>query len=426
MGPSKRRPTFATSRHPPFPMIQREDFPYLQSFVINDAYAVKNMTVPVFVSGESFKHLILTGRNGSGKTTVLRAIADVVRNDTSDIESSDTIVARAKNQLATGTNTQDLVAYYQKKVDTLGKVTINYSDSPASASQRLLQAKPQTIIAFFEATRKVQVKEVKTISRDADLAAQLVQDPASPATLFKQYLVNKKVFQVFEVMEGNEALAQQEAQFFTDLEKLLADIFAYPTLKLEFVRENFEFYIHLAEGRRVTFNQLSAGFSAFLSILTDLLLRVDLLRKELKDYRYNPFGFVFIDEPETHLHLEMQYQILPWLTRLFPNLQFIVATHSPAVASSIKNATVFDLSTGEIMGDEAAGSSYSELMLTHFGVKDEYSNVADAILTDINRIAALPDHAQARQEFLTLLEERGRYMSPGLRLEVEAQLIGLE
>ena len=96
------------------------------------------------------------------------------------------------------------------------------------------------------------------------------------------------------------------------------------------------------------------------------------------------------------------------------------------MASSIKNATVFDLSTGEAMGDEAAGSSYSELMLTHFGVKDEYSNVADAIIADINRIAALPDHAQARQEFLTLLEERGRYMSPGLRLEVEAQLIGLE
>ena len=157
-----------------------------------------------------------------------------------------------------------------------------------------------------------------------------------------------------------------------------------------------------------------------------MLLRVDLLRKELKDYRYDPCGFVFIDEPETHLHLEMQYQILPWLTRLFPNLQFIVATHSPAVASSIKNATVFDLSTGEAMGDEAAGSSYSELMLTHFGVKDEYSNVADAIIADINRIAALPDHALARQEFLTLLEERGRYMSPGLRLEVEAQLTGLE
>jgi len=407
-------------------MIQRGDFPYLQSFVINDAYAVRNMTVPVFRPGEPFKHLILTGRNGSGKTTVLRAIADVVRHDTSNVTLSAMTVAHAKDQIATGMQPQNVVAYYQQQVDTLGKATLNYSGNPNDAAHRLIQAKPQTIIAFFEATRQVQVQDVSTVTKETDLAATLTQNPTASATLFKQYLVNKKVFQVFEVMEGNEALAQQEAQFFTELEKLLADIFAYPALRLEFVRENFEFYIHLAKGRRVTFNQLSAGFSAFLSILTSLLLRVDLLRKELKDYRYNPFGFVFIDEPETHLHLEMQYQILPWLTRLFPNLQFIVATHSPAVASSIKNATVFDLSTGEAMGDEAAGSSYSELMLTHFGVKDEYSNVADAIIADINRIAALPNPGQARQEFLTLLEERGRYMSPGLRLEVEAQLIGLE
>lgn len=405
-------------------MIQREDFPYLQSFVINDAYAVKNLTVPVFESGEEFKHLILTGRNGSGKTTVLQAIADVVRNDSSAVTSSAITVTQAKGQLASRMQPPSIVNHYQQQIDTLGKVTIAYSGSRVSAAQRLIQSKLQSIFAFFEATRKVQVQEVSTVTKDTDLAAKLTK--SQPASLFKQYLVNKKVFQVFEVMEGNEALAQQEGHFFTELEKLLADIFAYPALKLEFVRENFEFYIHLAEGRRVTFNQLSAGYSAFLSILTDLLLRVDLLRKELKDYRYNPCGFVFIDEPETHLHLEMQYQILPWLTRLFPNLQFIVATHSPAVASSIKNATVFDLSTGEAMGDEAAGSSYSELMLTHFGVKDEYSNVADAIIANINRIAALPDHTQARQEFLTLLEEQGRYMSAGLRLEVEAQLIGLE
>jgi predicted ATP-binding protein involved in virulence len=197
-------------------------------------------------------------------------------------------------------------------------------------------------------------------------------------------------------------------------------------LKLEFISESYEFLLHFGDGRAVTFNQLSAGFSALLSILMDLLMRTDLLRKQANDYTYDPCGFVLIDEPETHLHLEMQYQILPLLTNLFPNLQFIVATHSPAVASSIKGATVFDLSTGEVLGDEAAGSSFSELMQTHFGVENEYSNVADEIIADIKRIVKLSDHKQARQQLLQLLEAKGRYMSAGLRLEVEAQLIGLE
>jgi predicted ATP-binding protein involved in virulence len=176
-----------------------------------------------------------------------------------------------------------------------------------------------------------------------------------------------------------------------------------------------------------TSNSIStSGFSAFLSILTELLMRTDLLRKQTNNYTYDPCGFVLIDEPETHLHLEMQYQILPLLTSLFPNLQFIVATHSPAVASSIKNATVFDLSTRQATGDQAAGSSYSELMQTHFGVENEYSNVADAIIKRINELAQLPNKIEARRQFQALLVSEGRYMSPVLRLEVEAQLIGLE
>lgn len=285
------------------------------------------------------------------------------------------------------------------------------------------------VISFFEANRKVQVKEVSTVTRENDLEKQLLlpsQPNQSPAEFFKQYLVNKKVFQVFDTMEGKSEGAKQQELFFTKLEETLARIFEDPGTKLEFVRESFEFYINLSDGRRFTFNQLSAGFSAFLSILNELLMRTDLLRKQANDYTYNPCGFVLIDEPETHLHLEMQYQILPLLTELFPNLQFIVATHSPAVASSIKNATVFDLSTGQAMGDQAAGSSYSELMQTHFGVENEYSNVADAIIKRINELVQLPDKADARRQLQALLESEGRYMSPALRLEVEAQLIGLE
>ena len=155
-------------------------------------------------------------------------------------------------------------------------------------------------------------------------------------------------------------------------------------------------------------------------------MRADLLRKQASDYTYDPCGFVLIDEPEMHLHLEMQYQILPLLTSLFPNLQFIVATHSPAVVSSIKNATVFDLSTGQMLGDSAAGSSFSELMQTHFGLENEYSNIADGILKAVAEISEMPDRAAARTRLQQLLDEQGRYMSPVLRLDVQAHLLHLQ
>ena len=193
-------------------MIQRGDFPYLQSFVINDAYAVRNLTVPVFAPSEPFKHLILTGRNGSGKTTVLRSINAQVQAEKLAPGESIRLIQKYRSWISSNP-LEGRKGEWAEEVQKLTAVTVSYrgalSHIPVSPSNYL--------VAFFEATRKVQVQEVTTVTKETDLAAQLVQSPASPASRFKQYLVNKKVFQVFEVMEGNEALAQQEGHFFTEL-----------------------------------------------------------------------------------------------------------------------------------------------------------------------------------------------------------------
>lgn len=407
-------------------MISRTEFPYVQQLIINDAYAVKDLSISILEQDGEFKHLILTGGNGSGKTTILHAIWEIIKYTLSNSDSINRRLYNLRHWRDNGSAIDSAKKHFQDEIDTLSRVTILWSKENQST---LLHGMIKSVIStFFTAHRKVQVNDVSTITREDQLEIQMLQssNDKSPAEFFKQYLVNKKVFQMFDALEGKNSGAKQQEKFFSDLESTLAKIFNDPGTKLEFVRENFEFYINLSDGRRFTFNQLSAGFSAFLSILTELLMRTDMLRKQANDYTYDPCGFVLIDEPETHLHLEMQYQILPLLTGLFPNLQFIVATHSPAVASSITGATVFDLSTGEVLGDQAAGSSFSELMQTHFGVENEYSNVADEIIADIKRIVEIPDHEQARQQLLKLLEEKGKYMSAGLRLEVEAQLIGLE
>jgi hypothetical protein len=52
---------------------------------------------------------------------------------------------------------------------------------------------------------------------------------------------------------------------------------------------------------------------------------------------------VTLDEPENHLHPSMQKTLIPNLMKAFPEVQFIIATHSPFIVSSVKNSHVYAL-----------------------------------------------------------------------------------
>ncbi|ABM08753.1 AAA family ATPase [Paenarthrobacter aurescens] len=52
---------------------------------------------------------------------------------------------------------------------------------------------------------------------------------------------------------------------------------------------------------------------------------------------------VCIDEPENHLHPEMQRSLMPNLMKAYPNVKFIIATHSPFIVRSSDDARVYAL-----------------------------------------------------------------------------------
>jgi len=62
-----------------------------------------------------------------------------------------------------------------------------------------------------------------------------------------------------------------------------------------------------------------------------------------RTFDYTVPGIVLVDEIESHLHLELRKNILELLTSMFPNIQFIVSTHSPFVLNSMENVVIYDL-----------------------------------------------------------------------------------
>jgi predicted ATP-binding protein involved in virulence len=283
------------------------------------------------------------------------------------------------------------------------------------------------IFSFLKAMRTVQTEKVTTIVNDENLKSEFRKDKSSDFFIskFKQYLVNKKVGQAFDQIKGNTEGVKSKGHFFERLEKVLKNFYEDDSLKLIFEEKNYEFYINLKNNRQITFNQLPDGFASFTSILMDLYIRLDIIQSNLGDYTYDPCGIVLLDEPETHLHIKAQYEVLPILTEFFPNVQFIVATHSPAVISSIKNTTIYDLTSKQSITDEVVGSSFSELMVTHFGLDNEFSPIADAIIDNVEKAVkeTKTNKPLLKQKLQEILSGNERYLSPTLRLELESLIL---
>ncbi len=86
----------------------------------------------------------------------------------------------------------------------------------------------------------------------------------------------------------------------------------------------------IRQGRAEPLKELSDGYQAFLVVLFDLMLRYAYLFPSLE----NPLRgatIVAIDEIDLHLHPRWQRHVISQLTDLFPMTQFILTTHSPFV-----------------------------------------------------------------------------------------------
>lgn len=99
-------------------------------------------------------------------------------------------------------------------------------------------------------------------------------------------------------------------------------------------------------GADVRFEQMSAGQKALTALLGDIARRLILLNPKL-DNPLEGQGIVLIDEIELHLHPKWQQGVLLNLQKSFPNIQFIVTTHSPQVLSTVDKSSIRKFTTNE-------------------------------------------------------------------------------
>lgn len=338
------------------------------------------------------QHLLFTGKNGSGKTSLLLEIEKFLRaiNDEKLSQVFDqypTWINEAKKKVLSASSDSEKYAADKDLKQCLGFLK-KYSDGvQINLNQyeglEMMYHNGKFITAYFPSERKAQFMRPNGVENITLENTYGIDESAGDILL--KYMVHLKTQQAYARNEGDQTTANQIQKWFDRFDSALQILLDEESIHIEYDYKKYDFKIRQNGREPFSFNELSDGYSSVIYIVSDLILRMDknwLLEDKISEYDYQ--GIVLIDELETHLHIELQKKIFPFLTKFFPKIQFIVTTHSPYILNSISNAKAYDLER-QVELDNLSGFSSDDLAEGYFEA-DAYS---DELKNSLNRYEEL-------------------------------------
>ena len=395
---------------------------YLTKIQIEKVRHLENIIIPL--ESNEKKHLILTGKNGSGKTSVLEALSGqlnylATKGDFTERQALKSIYdAQLKEPSKSENDKADVkkrLARFEKEEDAARNgLELKFNIPINSIKAHFDQS--DFVLAFYQATRvfeaeiprhveKVQLKDQYTIKE-------------SPRKEFIKYILDLKMTEALAMTSGNNERAEKIHNWFSHFDGLLKQIYQDDSIRMDFNMDTFEFTIHQDHREPFSFNELSDGYAAILDIVVDLMVRME---KHLNEgLKFDLPGIVLIDEIETHLHLEMQKNVLGFLENVFPNIQFIVTTHSPFVLSGTKNAVVYDLENHTLVKDGLTDLPYDGIVEGYFkadALSKELRNKFNRYQALVNKEILTDEEMEDISNLELYLDEIPDYLALGVTTE---------
>ena len=350
---------------------------FIKNIKINKVRHLKNLDIPVCEN--KCKHIILTGQNGSGKTSILDAIAVFLNSVTrgNDLEQLMRVIKQAKVSIEYYTENPDeqVLQKYERNLKHLNNQYLDYTagvwldfNTSFVNIQKQFEA-GQFVVAYYKADRVFSSIEPKHVEKVQLKSGYAIDE--TPREEFIKYLLDLKMTQALAISGGKMDKADTIRIWFEKFDDLLKIIFNDKSVRLEFDEETFKFSIVMDGREPFDFNTLSSGYAAILDIVVDLIIRME---KQLnRSFDFTIPGIVLIDEIETHLHLDLQKNIMKLLTTVFPNIQFVVSSHSPFILNSLDNVIIYDLENKMLVENGLSDVPYSGIVEGYFKA-DELSD----------------------------------------------------
>lgn len=330
---------------------------------------------------------ILTGVNGSGKSTVLYALASIF--DAGSVVSRFRYRDR-RSQLQTVWSDQFIfkLSYDQRK--GLFSVSEPETTSYLQSQQNIFQSEDRmayiamnwNFSAFaYSGSRSIYsspVLSIQELSINPFEDALNFQKVANSQAIL-QWVANTKVKTAFALQDNDPGKADRFRSSLQRIETAIQDMIGH----------DFEFVFHYeplsvaarVNGEELAFDVLPDGLKSIVSWIADLLMRLDrIMWADDADVLERNF-VLLLDEIEIHLHPAWQRSLLPVIQKLFKHAQIFVVTHSPFVVGSINDAWVHQLALIDghakvtSVQPSKAGFSYATVLDEVFGIK-EYFDIA--------------------------------------------------
>ena len=240
----------------------------------------------------------------------------------------------------------------------------------------------------------------------------------------------------FQIMTINKYQRQEENlesnpeldTVYLAMEKCLTNLSGYSDVKIRYNMGTQELDVYYSEQdkqrMRSPLNQLSDGYKGMISLVADIAYRMATLNPQLgTEVLSKGDGVVLIDEVDLHLHPAWQQKVIDNLMNIFPKVQFIVSTHAPAIISSVKTDKLRILSNKEVCmtANQVYGKDVNSVMKEIMGVNDRPDQFVE-LFEKFYRLLSEKKYDEAGAVLDKLDEERGYHDPEIVKCRVKLKL----
>lgn len=315
--------------------------------------------------------MLIIGENGSGKTSVLDAIATILGGYLQafkDIPSAERhSITKSDIKLDIIDKDENIVVKYNTPVIVSGICNINGNNVNIKRIRQNTDVTAMTKLLKTE--NKELIDTVKFLEEDSENILPIISYHGTGRSWEQSYKNSSKMEKLtkyhgykdclnaksnyrnfiawFEKQERHsfsirkeipilEAVRITVMKMMTILTKKEVELFIYRESDLEIKYKN--------EEKREKISTLSDGYRNIIGIVSDIAYRMAILNPNLGlDVTQKTSGVVLIDEIDLHLHPKWQKEIVKILTTLFPKVQFIATSHSPFIIQSQTTESIIKL-----------------------------------------------------------------------------------